>query len=100
MFSVALLAPAVVGRNVTDTVVEVPGSRVDAAGRSTWNCDASAPVMVKGVVSVNVVVLLLVMLTGATLALPRVVAGNASVAGDAMIAGPPPPDTTMSSRKR
>src|SRR5262245_1026803 len=98
--SVALFGPAVVGRNVTETVVDVPGSSVVVPGAPTWNCDGSVPAMLNGVVSVSGDVLLFEMLTGATLALPTVVAGNASVPGSAVSAGPPPKIGRASCRER
>src|SRR5256885_13227681 len=85
MFSVALLPPSKVGANVTETVVDAPAASVVAPGGPTWNCDrdASAPVIVNGVVSVSGAVPLLAMVTGARLTLPTDVDGNVSVAGDA-----------------
>src|SRR3954447_15994456 len=100
MFSVALLPPPVVGANVTDTVVEPPAASAVADGAPTWNCDASVSVIVNGVVNVSVDVPLLVIVTGAMLALPTAVAANVSVADDAISAGPAPPVTTMSASER
>src|SRR6478672_5280781 len=87
MVSVALLPPPVVGANVTETVVEAPAASVVVAGAPAWNCEASASVIENGGVSVSVDVPLLVMVTGAMLALPTAVAGNATVAGEATSAG-------------
>ena len=100
MLSVAVFEPALVGRNVTDTVVDAPAVSVVVPGKPTWNCDGSVPVIVNGAVSVIVDVVLFVTLTGPRLALPTVVVGNVSVPGSALSAGPVPPDDTMSTRNR
>ena len=54
------------------------------------------PVIVNGVVSVSDNAPLFVIVTGAIATLPALVAANASVAGDAVRAGPDPLVTTMS----
>src|SRR3954468_23222060 len=46
--SVALFAPAVVGRNVTVAVVDDPAATVVVAGAPAWNCDGSVPAMTNG----------------------------------------------------
>src|SRR5262245_6178399 len=63
MVSIALFAPVVVGRNVTDVVVDAPAASVVAAGAATVNCDASVPVIANGVLSVTASVLALVIVS-------------------------------------
>src|SRR5215470_10971481 len=53
MFSVALLLPAVVGANDTDTVVVAFAASVVVPGAPAANCVASVPVIANGVVSVS-----------------------------------------------
>ena len=53
MPSVALLAPAVVGWNVTVALVDAPAANVAVAGAPTENWSAFVPVSVSGVVSVT-----------------------------------------------
>ena len=61
--SVALLAPMVVGVNVTDAVVVAPAASVTVPGAPTENCAASVPVIASGVASVTGKPLRLVMVS-------------------------------------
>src|SRR5262249_32274757 len=62
-FSVAVLMPGLVGANVTATVVDADAGSVADSGALTENCDAPAPVIVSGVVSVIASAVLLVSVT-------------------------------------
>jgi len=81
MVNVALLSPAVVGRKVIDAWWTCPIECRRARARPPGIAARRPPARRNGVVSVSVVVPLFVMLTGATLALPTVVVGNAKRAG-------------------
>ena len=96
MVNVPLFAPTVVGANVTGIVVDEAAASVVVPGAPTANWPASMPVIVNGVVSVSVNAPLFVIVTGAIATLPALVAANASVAGDAVSAGPDPLVTTIS----
>jgi hypothetical protein len=81
------LPPAVVGRKVSDAVVEAPAASVVAPGAATVNCGASAPVIVKGVLSVTVLPLVLVMVTDAA-PIDPVVTDPKSTDGGATVSTP------------
>src|ERR1700730_16268579 len=81
MFSVALFTLPVVGANVTETVVDELALSVVVPGAPTANWPASVSVIVKGVVNVSDETPLFVIVTGAIVTLPTLVAANVTVAG-------------------
>ena len=87
MLRLALLRSAVVGRKVSDAVVEAPAASVVVPGAATVNCDASAPVIVKGALSVTVLLLVLVIVTDAAPIEP-VVTDPKSTDGGATVSTP------------
>jgi hypothetical protein len=89
--SVALLAPRVVGWNVTVVVVSPAGATVVDAGAATLNCAASAPLMVKGGASVTSVGFPLAMTTDLEAVAPVSTAPKSIVVGETEIPGRPVP---------